>query len=117
MTNPSTPIANHHTALIRLELNDESLGFIENIAQDLIADLDLTIVKKISHVFHPRGITLAFILSESHLLVHTWPELGVIHIDLVTCSYRDKKRFESSLKAAFSEQNVQSIKITSLNID
>lgn len=117
MTNQSTPIANHYVALIKLKLDDESLGFIESLAQDLIADLDLKIVKKISHTFHPKGITLAFILSESHLLIHTWPEFGLIHIDLVTCSYRGEKEFESSLKAVFSEQKINSIEVKSINFD
>lgn len=117
MTDQSIPIINHYIALIKLEFADESSGFIEEIAQDLINDLDLNVVKKITHAFHPRGTTFAFILSESHLLIHTWPESGVIHIDLVTCSYRSKKEFENSLKAAFSEQKVKSIEIKSVNFD
>ena len=117
MTNPSTPITNHYVALVKLEFTDGSLGFIEGLAQDLVADLDLKIVKKISHVFHPKGITLAFILSESHLLIHTWPELGLIHVDLVTCSYRGEKEFENSLKGVFSEQNIKSIEVKSVNFD
>lgn len=117
MTNQSIPISNHYIALIKLELNDESLGFVENLAQDLIADLDLKIVKKISHVFYPKGITLAFILSESHLLIHTWPKLGLIHVDLVICSHRSKNEFENSLKAIFSDQDIKSIKIKSVNFD
>ncbi len=117
MTNPSTPITNHYVALVKLELTDGSLEFIESFAQDLITDLELKIVKKISRIFHSKGITLAFILSESHLLIHTWPELGLIHIDLVTCSYRGDKEFKSSLKAALSEQNIKSIEVKSVNFD
>ena len=103
--------------MIKLEFTDELSGFIEEIAQNLIADLHLKVVKRISHTFHPKGTTLAFILSESHLLVHTWPESGLIHIDLVTCSYPKEKKFESSLKAAFSRQKVKSIEIKSVNFD
>jgi len=111
------PIINHFVALIKLEFVDESLGFIEKIAQELITALKLKVVKRIPHTFHPKGITLAFILSESHLLIHTWPELGLVHIDLVTCSYRSRKEFESSLKAVFSKQKVNSVEIKSVNFD
>ncbi len=117
MKDQSIPIINHYVALIKLEYADESPGFIEKIAQDLIADLDLKVVKRISHTFHPKGMTLAYILSESHLLIHTWPESGLIHIDLVTCSYRSEKELESSLKAIFSEKKIKSIEIKSVNFD
>ena len=115
MKNQSIPTISHHVALIKLEFADESLDFIEEIAQDLITGLNLKVVKKISHTFHPKGTTLAFILSKSHLLIHTWPESGLIHVDLVTCSYQSKKEFESSLKAVFSEQKINSIEIKSVN--
>ena len=117
MTDQSIPIINHYVALIKLEFADESSVFIEKIAQDLIKDLNLNVVEKITHTFHPKGMTFAFILSESHLLIHTWPELDVIHIDLVTSSYRSRKEFENSLKVLFSEQKVKSIKIKSVNFD
>ncbi len=117
MKDQSIPIINHYIALIKLEYANESSGFIEEIAQDLIADLDLRVVKRISHTFHPKGMTLAYILSESHLLIHTWPESGLIHIDLVTCSYLSKKKFESSLKAIFSEKKIKSIEVKSINFD
>lgn len=117
MTSQSIPIINHYIALVKLEIADEPSGFIEEIAQDLINDLDLNVVKKITYTFHPKGTTFAFILSESHLLIHTWPESGLIHVDLVTCSYRSEKEFESSLKAVFSEQKVNSIEIKSVNFD
>lgn len=117
MKNQSIPTINHYVALIKLEFANESSGFIEEIAQGLITDLDLKVVKRIPHTFHPKGMTLAFILSESHLLIHTWPESGLIHVDLVTCSSRSKKEFESSLKAVFSGQRVNSIETKSVNFD
>jgi len=117
MTNQSTPIINHHIALVKLEFADKSSSFVKEIAQDLINDLNLNVVKKTTHTFYPSGATFAFILSESHLLIHTWPELGTIHIDLVTCSYCSRKEFENSLKAIFSEQKVKSIEIKSVNFD
>jgi len=117
MTNQSIPTINQYSALVSINLSDTLLSSIEEIAEDLIADLNLNVVKKMTHAFHPAGTTLAYILSESHLLIHTWPELGMIHIDLVTCSYRSEREFENSLKAAFSEQNIKSIEIKSVNFD
>jgi S-adenosylmethionine/arginine decarboxylase-like enzyme len=36
--------------------------------------------------FKGKGLTLSFILAQSNLTVHTWPEFGALHIVLVTCS-------------------------------
>ena len=117
MPDQSIPIINHYIALIKLETADKLSYFIPEIARDLINHLGLNVVKKITHTFDPRGTTLAFILSESHLLIHTWPELNMIHVDLVTCSYLSRKRFQSCLKAAFSEQKIKSVEIKSVSLD
>lgn len=117
MTNQSTPTINHYVALIKNNSLNNSPAFIEEIAQKIINDLNLKVVKKTSYIFYPKGITLAYILSESHLLIHTWPEFGTIHLDLVTCSYRSKKEFENSIKSAFSGQNIESLVIKSVKFD
>ena len=113
----STPIINQHVALVRLEKVDQSLAAIERIGEALIARLKLKVVNKVTHSFHPTGVTLAYILSESHLLIHTWPELGVVHVDLVTCVDRSRKEFEESLEIIFAEQEIESIEIKSVNFD
>lgn len=114
--NQSTPIINHYVALVKINDFDESLGFVEEIANNIIKDLELNVVEKISHLFSPKGVTLAFILSESHLIIHTWPELGYLHIDLVTCSYRSQEEFGKSLKSALVEQKIDHVKIISVKI-
>ncbi len=37
------------------------------------------------HKFQPTGLTGFFLLSESHLSFHTWPEYNYIALDLFTC--------------------------------
>jgi S-adenosylmethionine decarboxylase len=37
------------------------------------------------HVFPNRAVTAVLLLSQSHLSVHTWPELGMANFDLLTC--------------------------------
>lgn len=41
--------------------------------------------------FKGGGMTFTFILSNSNLLVHTWPEHNALHIDLITCKPIFKK--------------------------
>ena len=47
-----------------------------------------TIVHGLAHSFPGAGLTCVFILSESHAVLHTWPETGTINIDIFSCSTR-----------------------------
>lgn len=35
--------------------------------------------------FQPHGATCVLILAESHIVVSTWPEFGLAHVDVFTC--------------------------------
>ncbi len=37
------------------------------------------------HKFSPQGVSGVVIISESHLSIHTWPELGYAAVDVFTC--------------------------------
>lgn len=41
--------------------------------------------------FHPQGVSLVVILAESHVAVHTWPELGRASVDVFTCGSTDAR--------------------------
>ena len=51
----------------------------------------LTPVGQVFHQFgsaaEPAGATGAVILAESHLAVHTWPELSAVTLDLYVCNF------------------------------
>jgi S-adenosylmethionine decarboxylase len=47
-----------------------------------------TIVKTVSHAFPATGLTCVLILSESHAVLHTWPETGTINVDIFSCTPR-----------------------------
>ncbi len=47
-------------------------------------------VHELSHAFPKTGLTCVLILSESHAVLHTWPETGTVNIDIFCCSTRLK---------------------------
>jgi S-adenosylmethionine decarboxylase len=49
-----------------------------------------TVVQALSHAFPGVGLTSVLILSESHAVLHTWPETGTVNIDIFSCSTRLK---------------------------
>lgn len=44
-----------------------------------------TILHTASHKFEPQGVTAFLLLSESHISIHTWPELNKAAVDIYTC--------------------------------
>ena len=60
----------------------------------------------------PAGVTGVVLLAESHLAVHTWPELDAVTIDVYVCNFgRDNStaahRLMDALVAAFAPAHVQ----------
>lgn len=45
-----------------------------------------TIVNSSFHEFSPQGLSGVVVIAESHFAAHTWPEHGVVCVDLFTCS-------------------------------
>ena len=37
------------------------------------------------HKFSPQGITGVILLAESHIALHSWPEINYLAIDIFTC--------------------------------
>lgn len=52
----------------------------------------LTVVGKLFHAFRdsagkPAGVTGTVVLAESHLAIHTWPEIGAVTLDVYVCNF------------------------------
>ncbi|MET8311363.1 adenosylmethionine decarboxylase [Micromonospora sp. NPDC005173] len=60
---------------------------LERLCDELCRTFQLTLVESHFHTFDP-GISGVYILGESHLAFHSWPEKGYINIDIVTCHKR-----------------------------
>lgn len=64
-------------------LNDG--GFLEDALCRAARLAGATIRKKDFEKFEPQGVSVAVILSESHITIHTYPEKGFAAIDVYTC--------------------------------
>jgi S-adenosylmethionine decarboxylase len=60
------------------------------------------------HSFSPgNGFSGVAVLSESHISIHTWPELNYAAIDIFTCGSADPHAAIPPLKAAFRPRKIQ----------
>lgn len=51
----------------------------------VIVESGLHVVSSNFHQFEPQGVSAVYLLTESHLSVHTWPEYGYMALDIFTC--------------------------------
>ena len=101
-----------------------SLDKVEKHMVDAALECGATIVQKCFHMFNPYGVSGVVIISESHLAIHTWPELGYAAVDLFTCgtkcdpkvAYEFLKKMFNSKKASFTELKIQSAEKSSVMI-
>lgn len=80
----------------------DSPTFINKKMRKLLAVAKIPLLKSQKNLFQPQGLSIVYILGASHLAVHTWPENGYVHLDLLTCSEEtDFGLFEDSLRHEF----------------
>jgi len=85
-------------------LNNPKL--VEEYMVEAALECGATIVQKCFHLFSPYGVSGVIIISESHLAIHTWPELGYAAVDLFTCGEQcDPKVAYEFLKKAFGSKD------------
>lgn len=63
------------------------------------AEAGLLVVAEAFHQFRGAGATGALVLAESHLAIHTWPEMDAVTLDLYVCNYSQDNR--AAAEAAF----------------
>src|SRR3989304_6478655 len=71
-----------------------------------------TVVSEIFQQFSPHGISGIFIVKESHISVHTWPEDNYCAIDIFTCGKEmNIDKVLSTLKNIMGPESVKIKKI------
>ena len=58
----------------------------------IIIDSGATIENMLKKQFEPQGLSILYLLSESHFSIHTWPEFGACAIDFYHCGETARQR-------------------------
>jgi S-adenosylmethionine decarboxylase len=79
------------------------------VCQRIVNENDLTVVgAPLWHQFPPPGgVTVLFLLRESHLTCHTFPEFGAATFNLYCCRPRPAWPWESCLREMLDAKSVQ----------
>ncbi len=67
----------------------DDLDHVRAVLAGVVTAAGLTPVGETAHRFEPQGLSIAVLLAESHIAVHTWPEQGTAYVTLTTCRAPD----------------------------
>ncbi len=65
-----------------------SADSISPLMENAIKEGNLTKISSQYYQFRPMGASGIALLAESHLSFHTWPEYGLVTLDIYTCGDR-----------------------------
>lgn len=69
-----------------VDLNDYEL--LDTKLRECLASTSVHIEGSLHKRFEPQGVTILYLLSESHMSIHTWPETKSCAIDFYHCGPR-----------------------------
>ena len=58
---------------------------MELLLETICKAYDFTVLNRAAHEFSPQGLSILYLLSESHISIHTFPERDYIALDIYTC--------------------------------
>jgi S-adenosylmethionine decarboxylase len=98
--------------------NLESVDTAERALRDMVTALDVHLLDLRVYPFSPVGVTGMAIVSESHLVIHTWPEYGYAAVDIFTCgAQRDPEVAVRVLRRYFHPERIGVMEINRGQMD
>lgn len=71
-----------------------------NIFEGLLQQSGFEILGFTQHHFSPQGYTAIWLLAESHLAIHTFPEKKTTYLELSSCSQEKNELFKSLVESS-----------------
>src|SRR5918911_4701521 len=87
--------------------NLDSVDTAEDALREMVVALDVHLLDLKVYPFSPVGVTGMAIVSESHLVIHTWPEYGYAAVDVFTCGApRDPQAAVDVLREHYAPERI-----------
>ena len=98
--------------------NLDSVDTAERALREMVVALDVNLLDLRVYPFSPVGVTGIAIVSESHLVIHTWPEYGYAAVDIFTCgAVRDPQDAVNVLRRLFTPERIGVMEINRGQMD
>jgi S-adenosylmethionine decarboxylase len=86
-------------------LDDEDL--IQSAFRRCVDECGATLLHIHTHKFSPQGVSGVAVLAESHISVHTWPEIGYAAFDVFMCGDAQPWNAVGVLADAFDTNDIR----------
>ena len=103
----------HHYIAEASGCKPDVIGKVEAVERILVRAAEVAGVQVWSisfHRFDPNGVSGVVVISESHMSLHTWPEVGYVALDIFTCG--DTAKPEKAVQWALKEFGATNVHIT-----
>ena len=99
LSQPSTPVVDrsghnevvsHHLGAVlqaRRTVRDFTAEDLVEVVRAVVDDVGLTAVGELAINLSPFGASVGVLLTESHVVVHHWPEYDKITVDIHVCDF------------------------------
>ena len=74
-------------------------AFCKETFEDLLNQSGFTILNCVDHHFNVQGYTCLWLLAESHLAIHTFPEEDKCYVELSSCNKEKLEQFKTLMNA------------------
>lgn len=105
----------HHLVIDLFGCNPEKMKIVDVVEAIMLKAAKAAKATIVGHKFHqflPTGVSGAIVLAESHLAIHTWPEVdGYCAIDIFTCGKTDNFAALEVLRTEFEAKRFSLVEI------
>jgi S-adenosylmethionine decarboxylase len=84
----------------------DDIDLIDATLRRCVAAARATLLHLHLHHFHPNGVSGVAVLAESHISIHTWPDIGYAALDVFMCGKAEPDACIPILRQAFKAQRV-----------
>lgn len=85
----------------------DQIDLIESCMRECVKACDASLLHIHLHHFTPNnGVTGVAVLAESHISVHTWPEVGFAAFDIFMCGDSQPEQAIDILRRTFQADNI-----------
>lgn len=83
-----SPTTGNEISCVMYGIDEKILENTRGLEEKLLEALNedkFDVLEKVSHTFEPQGYTVAVLLAESHVALHTYPEYNSLYFNLYSC--------------------------------